>query len=324
MRIPQECYYLPMTVIWHIVSLTLRTKLKKSTSADVLMQIHSPKHELLSQSTSVIASQGSTKKGHKIWFNMVSFDEDHIKAQRKYVTVVDERPKFLGVEPWEGLAFDCKVVLAADILDEPYSNDNARRIAILKNILENFRSDVREVAMDNKGIEVCAAMVNQALETVIVRLDAIPATPADAVRLSEAKGLQFEHISLDKGRIRLTIDDDIATVWENRLYGCMVCQEVCPKNEEVKPLPVRTDIGTVGASIPLREILSMDEAQYREKYRNNQISAHWIRFPAIQRNALLCAGNLHDDTMRSILHRFQVSKDPVLAHTARWAYSRVS
>jgi epoxyqueuosine reductase len=118
------------------------------------------------------------------------------------------------------------------------------------------------------------------------------------------------------------VDDDIAAVWENRLYGCMSCQEVCPLNERVKPLPARTDIGYVGPSIPLLDILTMDETQYRRQYKDNQMTAHWINFSAIQRNALLCLGHLQDNSMRSLLHTFLRSDDPVLAQTAGWALSR--
>lgn len=186
-----------------------QTQLKESTSADVLSQIHLPEHELLSQSKSVVASYGQKKKGFKRWFKMVAFDEDELTVQRKYLFIEDERPKVLFVEPWEGLAFDSKQVLTPEILDEPYANENARRIEILRWVLASFRKDMDEVAEDNKELVVCGALVNQAIETVLVRLDSAPAL---ATRLSDKRGLKFEHISFDKGRIRMIIEDDIATV----------------------------------------------------------------------------------------------------------------
>ena len=104
----------------------------------------------------------------------------------------------------------------------------------------------------------------------------------------------------------------------------MLCQEVCPQNERVKPMPVRTDIGNVGASIPVLGILSMDETQYRTQYRDNQMTRPWIRFPAIQRNALLCLGHLHDKKAVPVLQTYLRSSDPVLAQTAGWALSRIA
>ncbi|MHC4115101.1 MAG: hypothetical protein ACYSSL_07265, partial [Planctomycetota bacterium] len=103
---------------------------------------------------------------------MVAFDEDGLTAKRKYLFIEDERPKILFVEPWECAKFDCEMVLEREVLDKPYSNDNSRRIAILKQILENFRSDMREVRLDNKNLDVLGMMANQAFETVLVKLDA--------------------------------------------------------------------------------------------------------------------------------------------------------
>ncbi|HEC78632.1 MAG TPA: tRNA epoxyqueuosine(34) reductase QueG [candidate division WOR-3 bacterium] len=117
------------------------------------------------------------------------------------------------------------------------------------------------------------------------------------------------------------IPDDIARVWENRLYGCITCQEVCPKNRNVKPREPRTDIGYVGSSLPLLTILKMDEKEYRMRFPRNQITASWIDFRAIQRNALLCLGNLRDKTTIPILKEYAVKSDPVFSRTASWALS---
>ena len=81
---------------------------------------------------------------------MVAFDENELIAKRKYVFICDERPKQLFVEPWEGVDFDCKMVLPRKVLDEPYANENARRIAILKQVGADTRKDTGEVGADNE------------------------------------------------------------------------------------------------------------------------------------------------------------------------------
>jgi len=186
-----------------------QTKLKTSGSADALTTIHIPEYELLSQSKSVVASVGQKKKGYKTWLKMVAFDEDELTAQRKYLLIVDERPKVLFVEPWTGLSFDCEMVLESEVLDEPYANENARRIAILKQVLANVQKDVEEVGSDNKTLNTCGMLINQALTTVLVKLDS---SPVLASRLSEPAGLEFDHISLDKGKIEMLIENDIVAV----------------------------------------------------------------------------------------------------------------
>ena len=185
------------------------TELNKSTSSDVLAVIHMPKYELLTQSTSVIASQGEKKRGHKVWFNMVAFDENEQTAKRKYRFVEDERPKRLFVEPWESLRFDCAMAVDSDVLLEPYANENAKRIAIYNWVVEKFRADIDEVGQDNKKLNISGMMVNQALETFRVKLEASPALAAE---LSDPLGVEFDHINMDKGRIQMIVACEIATV----------------------------------------------------------------------------------------------------------------
>jgi len=185
-----------------------RTELKTSSSYDVLTAMPKPQYEVLSQSKSVIASLVQKKKGHKTWFNMVAFDEDRLTAKRKYIFIVDDMPNPLE-EPKKSLSFDSEMVLEPEALDKPYANENARRIAILKQVLENVRKDFREVGSDNKMLHICGMMVNQAFEAVLVKLDT---SPALASKLSEPAGVEFSHMSLDKGRIQMLVQDDITKV----------------------------------------------------------------------------------------------------------------
>ena len=144
-----------------------------------------------------------------MWFNMVTFDENELIATRKYVFISNERPKQLFVEPWEGVDFGCQMVLPKDILDEPYANENARRIAILKKVETDTRKDTGEVGTDNAMLSLCGMMAGQGMGSLLTKLDS---SPAFASRLSEPNGLEFEHTSFDKGRLRMVIDNDVVTV----------------------------------------------------------------------------------------------------------------
>lgn len=186
-----------------------QTVLKQSTSADVLTLFGKPEYALLSQSKSIIALAGQKKKGYKSWFNMAAFDENSLIANRKYVFIADERPKQVFVEPWEGVDFDCQMVLPKEVLDEPYANENARRIAILKRVGADTRKDTSEVGADNAVIAMCGMIVGQAIDALAVKLDG---SPALAAGLSEPEGLEFEHTSFNKGRLHIVVEDDLVTV----------------------------------------------------------------------------------------------------------------
>jgi len=186
-----------------------RTKLKVSSSADVLATIHRPEYELLSQSKSVVASVGQKKKGYKIWFNMVAFDEDELTAKRKYFFVVDEKAKGLLFWPRQSLTFESEMVLDKEVLDKPYANENARRIAILRQHSKNIRNDTDELAGDNKMLGICGMLINQTLETVLQKLDE---SPSLASKLSDVGGVDFDHITLGKGNLAMAISEDIVRV----------------------------------------------------------------------------------------------------------------
>ena len=183
--------------------------LKESTSADVLEAIAEPEQGLISQSKSVIASQGTNKKGYKLWFNMIAFDENALTAKRKSFFVVDEKTQSLLIWPRRRLVFNTEMVLEPKVLNEPYANENARRIAILKQVAEDMRKDVAEVATDNKKISICGGLVNQTLGTVLYRLEE---SPVQASKLSDPNGFEFDHMTLGKGNIVMHVTDDIADV----------------------------------------------------------------------------------------------------------------
>ena len=192
-----------------ILAFYRQTILKQSTSADVVAMFGTPEYALVSQSKSIIAIAGTTKQKHKMWFDMVTFDENELKATRKYYFISNERPKQLFVEPWEGVEFGCQMVLSKDILDEPYANENARRIAILKKVETDTRKDTGEVGTDNAMLSLCGMMAGQGMGSLLAKLDS---SPAFASRLSEPNGLEFEHTSFDKGKLRMVIDNDVVTV----------------------------------------------------------------------------------------------------------------
>ncbi|MBN2455857.1 MAG: hypothetical protein JXB29_04870 [Sedimentisphaerales bacterium] len=179
-------------------------KLNDSTSADVLAVIKTSEDELISQSKSVIASLGQKRQTYHTWFILVAFDENLLTASRKHLLIVNEKPKILLAEPWEGVTYDCRMLLEKELLEKPFAGENARRIAILKQVLENVRKDIDQVSPDNKMLGVGGMMINQAIEAVIVKLEV---SPAQAERLSNPEGLEFEHISLDKGRIQMLLEN---------------------------------------------------------------------------------------------------------------------
>lgn len=172
--------------------------------------------ELISHSENVVVSLGQRKDGHQTWFNMVTFQENELTAIRKYFFFVDDKARNFQIGPSRGLRFDCEMVLEKEMLAEPDITENARRIAILRNVLDNLRKDIGELSDDtnatgqeNKMLDICRMLINQTFEVILRKLDS---SPVLATRLSQADGVDFDHINLDKGKIQMVVRGGIVTV----------------------------------------------------------------------------------------------------------------
>ncbi len=200
-----------------------RIELNKNITLDVLPVLRSAPHELLSQSDSVVAALGQSKKGYKTWFNMVAFDEYKLTAKRKYFFVVDEKvtrsptnPGWVLLEPRRGLAFDCEMVIEKEVPYNYYATENAEQIAMLKQVSNNLRKDIGELGediektgQDNQMLHVCGMLISQTFETILRTLET---SPVLAAKLSDGSGIEFDHISFDKGKIQMVADGDIVRV----------------------------------------------------------------------------------------------------------------
>jgi epoxyqueuosine reductase len=115
----------------------------------------------------------------------------------------------------------------------------------------------------------------------------------------------------------------------NRLFGCDICQEVCPfnvgraKSQTVRIPELKSGAG-VGESLDLVEILSFrnDEAFLKRFAGTPLMRAK--RFGLV-RNACVVAGNSRDRTLIPILRQLIESEsDGILKEHAEWALSQLS
>ena len=172
--------------------------------------------EMISHSENVVVSMGQSKDGYQTWFNMVTFSENELNVVRKYFFVVDDKTKSIQFEPNQGLRFDCEMELEKEVFADPGTSDNARKIEILRNVLNYLRRDMDELRDDpdspdqgNRMIDTCRMLINQTFDVILRELNR---SPVLASRLSQAGGVEFDHINFDKGKIQLVVKGDIAIV----------------------------------------------------------------------------------------------------------------
>jgi epoxyqueuosine reductase len=116
------------------------------------------------------------------------------------------------------------------------------------------------------------------------------------------------------------VSRDIREKWENRLYGCTTCMDVCPYNQHLSPWAEKHDIGHVGTGEDLAYLLSLSSAQWELRFRDNQIL---IRNPlAIIRNALFCLGNHPCERSLDLLAPFLSNAHWLIRAAAAWSVGR--
>ncbi len=117
--------------------------------------------------------------------------------------------------------------------------------------------------------------------------------------------------------------DAIKEIWGVRLYGCQVCQAVCPFNQKLTAecLPER---GKLGSSVPLRLFLEPSADQLRQFLKRTTLGQSWIPMEALQRNALVAAGNRRDSAVLPFVKPYLKSQVALLREAASWAWERIS
>jgi hypothetical protein len=129
---------------------------------------------------------------------------------------VPEKPKKLLIPPRQGILFYAAFVIDPEILTTPYATAEAQKIALVRWLADKFQSDVaaltgpaRGPTQGNKYIEVSAMMVRETFQGILIALDRSP----DFVKnLDRPEGVPFPHLSLGTGRIRLLVQNDLATM----------------------------------------------------------------------------------------------------------------
>jgi epoxyqueuosine reductase len=123
-----------------------------------------------------------------------------------------------------------------------------------------------------------------------------------------------------------------AVGWQ--VYGCDICQDVCPFNREAPTTPHaefeprQTNSGESLLQPDLKWLAAMNEKEFRAVFRRSAIKR--ARWRGMVRNACIALGNAglsrknaaHTSTVE-LLERLAKSEESVIAESALWALSRI-
>ena len=105
------------------------------------------------------------------------------------------------------------------------------------------------------------------------------------------------------------------------VFGCDICQDVCPWNRRA---PVSDDAEHLPRHFapPLAELAAIGETEFREMFRHSPVSR--AKYQGFLRNVAIAMGNSGDPKFIPALEKLAASDDPVIAEHAQWARESIA
>jgi epoxyqueuosine reductase len=118
------------------------------------------------------------------------------------------------------------------------------------------------------------------------------------------------------------IPEDYRAELRDQVYGCDICQDVCPWNRGVERRRAGQQLPhDAEPHVSLVEWLAADPQQLRERYARLYVPRNDGRL--LQRNALVALGNFGTPEQRDTIEAFADDPDPQLRAHAAWALARL-
>ncbi len=146
----------------------------------------------------------------------------------------------------------------------------------------------------------------------------IAACPTDAIlepyRLDSNRCISYLTIE-KRGCIP---DEDLRRGMGRHVFGCDICQDVCPWNRKAPSSPTVEFHPRPGLVNPaLAWIAEMSEEEFRETFRRSPIRR--AKRAGLRRNAVVAMGNSANPEFLPLLDRLASDEDKSVADSARWA-----
>ena len=123
------------------------------------------------------------------------------------------------------------------------------------------------------------------------------------------------------------IPEELRSAIGNRVFGCDICQEVCPWNEKfsgpaAEPAYAPRD-GLDGASLIdlAARLLDMSGKAFLREFRDSPVSR--ARRTGLPRNVCVALGNSGSEAAVPVLERAARDRSELVREHARWALERI-
>jgi epoxyqueuosine reductase len=151
----------------------------------------------------------------------------------------------------------------------------------------------------------------------------IDACPTQAIVPDDVGGFRLDarlcisYFTIEK---RGAIEEEMQAGLGNHVFGCDICQDVCPWNRSA-PETQEPAFQPQSFAPPLEELAALTEADFRARFRYTPV---WrTKYAGFLRNVAIAMGNSRDSKFIAALERLAENPEPVVAESARRALERI-
>jgi epoxyqueuosine reductase len=131
--------------------------------------------------------------------------------------------------------------------------------------------------------------------------------------------LCISYLTIEK---RGEIPEEMRSGMGRQVFGCDICQDVCPWNRKAPVTSAPEFEAREGLVNPALDWLAeMQQEEFQVKFRGSPIRR--TKLSGLRRNAVIAMGNSGDEKFVPTLKRLCEDSDSVVAEHARWAVARL-
>jgi epoxyqueuosine reductase len=129
----------------------------------------------------------------------------------------------------------------------------------------------------------------------------------------------ISYLTIEK---RGAIPEEIREGIGQQVFGCDICQDVCPWNRKAPATDKPEFQPREGLVNPaLAWLAEIGEEEFREKFRGSPVKR--AKRSGLRRNALIAIGNSKNKDFLPLTENLARDEDPVVAEAANWAANRL-
>jgi epoxyqueuosine reductase len=122
--------------------------------------------------------------------------------------------------------------------------------------------------------------------------------------------------------LRGPIPEDLRPQMDDWIFGCDVCQEVCPWNRKAPSgREAALQPNVAGLNVNLLELMRLSEEEFRRRFRDTALPR--TKRAGLLRNVAIALGNLGDERALPALQEALEDGEPLIREAAAWAIARL-